>query len=79
MKQEERAVERQGGNRTALSPQTVRAMGAAAGLSIDDERLPAVQAVLGELLDLADKLERLDLEGVEPDDGDPRAGWEDLR
>lgn len=54
-------------------------MGAAVGLSIDDERLPAVQTVLGELLDLAAKLERLDLDAVEPDDGDPRAGWEGLR
>jgi len=72
-------VERQGDPRPTLSPRTVRAMGAAVGLSIDDERLPAVQTVLGELIDLAAKLERLDLVGVEPDDGDPRAGWEGLR
>jgi Asp-tRNA(Asn)/Glu-tRNA(Gln) amidotransferase C subunit len=54
-------------------------MGAAVGLAIDDERLSAVQTVLGELLDLVDRLDILDLDGVEPDDGDPRAGWEELR
>ena len=71
-------MERRGDRPTPLSPETVRAMGAAVGLSIDDERLPAVQNVLGELLDLAATLDRLDLDGVEPDVGDPRAGWEDL-
>ena len=72
-------MEREGEARTALSPPTLRAMGAAVGLSIAEERLPAVQTVLTELLELAARLERLDLDGVEPDNGDPHAGWEDPR
>ena len=63
---------------TTLSPETLRSMGSAVGLAIDDARLPAVQTVLGELVALAAALERLDLDGVEPDSSDPRAGWEDL-
>jgi hypothetical protein len=58
-----------------LSPETVRAWGAAAGLEIDPDRLPAVTDVLAELLDLAAQLAALDLRDVEPDAGDPRAGW----
>jgi len=59
--------------------ETVRAMASGIGLTIDDERLPAVQTVLAELLGLAATLEHFDLEGIEPDAGDPRTGWEESR
>jgi hypothetical protein len=62
-----------------LSPETVRVMGAAAGLDIDADRLPVVTDVLSEMLTLAARLEQLDLEGIEPDDGDVRNGWEQDR
>ena len=52
-------------------------MGSAAGLDIDEDRLPAVQGVLAELLDLAATLNHFDLDGIEPDPGDPRLGWEE--
>jgi hypothetical protein len=59
------------------SLEAVRAMGSAAGLDIDEDRLPAVQGVLVELLDLAATLNHFDLDGIEPDPGDPRLGWEE--
>jgi hypothetical protein len=62
--------------RPALSLETLRAMGEAAGLAIDDERLPLVQGVLAELMGYGMTLEALDLTGVESDRGDPLAGWE---
>jgi hypothetical protein len=46
------------------------------GLALDADRLPAVRTVLSELLELAARLETLDLDGVEPGDGDPTAAWE---
>ena len=52
-------------------------MGMAAGLDIDEDRLPAVQTVLAELLDLSATLNHFDLDGIEPDAGDPRSGWEE--
>jgi len=54
-------------------------MGSAAGLDIDEERLLAVQAVLAELLDLSASLNHFDLDGIEPDSGDPRLGCEERR
>ena len=45
-------------------------------VAIDDERLPLVQGVLAELMGYGMTLEALDLTGVEPDRGDPLAGWE---
>lgn len=50
-------------------------MGAAVGLDIDEERAPVVQAFLADLLTMAATLEALELDGVEPDSGDPRGGW----
>jgi hypothetical protein len=64
------------GARQLLSPRMVHSMGIAVGLDIADERLPMVMTVLGELLDLASALDRLDLTDTEPDAGDPRTGWE---
>ena len=61
----------------APTAETVRAWAGAVGLEIDGDRLPAVTAVLTELLDLAAQLNELDLDDVEPDAGDPRAGWEE--
>jgi hypothetical protein len=61
------------------SLEAVRTMGSAAGLDIDEERLPAVQAVLAELLDLSASLNHFDLDGIEPDSGDPGLGWEERR
>jgi Asp-tRNA(Asn)/Glu-tRNA(Gln) amidotransferase C subunit len=60
----------------AIDPATVRALAAAVGLDIADERLSAVTVVLTELFDLAAQLDPLDLEGVEPDSDDPRTGWD---
>ena len=67
-------------DRTLLQPpslEAVRSMGLAAGLDIDEDRLPAVQTVLAELLGLSATLSHFDLEGIEPDAGDPRSGWEE--
>jgi hypothetical protein len=64
-----------GGRRLPLPAEAVQAMGAAVGLDIDAERVPVVQTFLTELLDMAATLEDLELEGVEPDSDDPRAGW----
>jgi hypothetical protein len=61
------------------SLEALRAMGSAVGLDIDEERLPAVQAVLAELLDLSATLNHFDLDEIEPDGGDPRLGWEECR
>jgi Asp-tRNA(Asn)/Glu-tRNA(Gln) amidotransferase C subunit len=61
------------------SLETVRAMASGIGLTIDEERVPVVQTVLAELLGLAATLDQFDLEGIEPDAGDPRTGWEESR
>jgi hypothetical protein len=64
-----------GERRAPFSAEVVQAMGAAVGLDIDAERAPVVQTFLTELLDLAATLDDLELDGIEPDNGDPRAGW----
>jgi hypothetical protein len=59
-----------------IAPEAIQALGRAGGLTIDDERLPAVQAALAELLRLSASLDPIDVEGVALDTGDPRGGWE---
>jgi hypothetical protein len=62
-----------------IEPETIRALGTAIGLQIDDERLPAVREVLEELLRLSTSLDPIDVEGIALDSGDPRIGWEARR
>ncbi len=63
-------------SRGPIELETIRALGAATGLEIDDERLPAVREVLAELIRLSATLDPIDVEGVALDSGDPRLGWE---
>lgn len=63
-------------SRGPVEPEVVKSLGKAIGLKIDDERLPAVQEVLTELIRLSATLDPIDVEGVALDVGDPRIGWE---
>ena len=63
-------------SRGPIELETIRALGAATGLQIDDERLPAVREVLAELLRLAATLDSIDVESAALDTGDPRLGWD---
>ena len=62
--------------RGPIEPVAIQALGAATGLQIDDERLPAVREVLAELMRLSATLNPIEVEGVALDSGDPRLGWE---
>jgi len=64
------------GDVASLSDAELIGFARAVGLALDADRLPAVRAVLNELLGLAARLDSLDLDGVEPGDGDPAAAWE---
>lgn len=63
-------------SRGPVEPEVIKSLGKAIGLEIDDERLPAVQEVLTELIRLSATLDPIDVEGVALDVGDPRTGWE---
>jgi hypothetical protein len=62
--------------RGLIEPEAIQTLGAAIGLAIDDERLPAAREVLAELLRLSMTLDAIDVDGVAPDTGDPREDWE---
>jgi len=57
-----------------VTPETTAALADAAGLSLPAERLGPVSEALGELVALAETLDKLPLEGVEPVFGPP--SWE---
>jgi hypothetical protein len=64
------------GDNAGLSDADLIGFGRAIGLTLDAERLPAVRTVLSELIDLAARLESLDLDGIAPGESDPGAAWE---